>query len=121
MSATLPRDSMSHRQRVLEAMEQVRRTAPALVASMQQARQALAELSRACQKDARFLSLGLRERRCSVTALRGLVNTGISHTPAPLPGSICEQCFDAPAVRLVPAPWGGEMGWCGACKLGDRA
>lgn len=33
----------------------------------------------------------------------------------PLPGFVCEQCLDAPAVVLVPAPWGGEMGVCDQC------
>ncbi len=33
-----------------------------------------------------------------------------------LVGHICEQCWDAPAVRMQPAPWGGEMGVCGACQ-----
>jgi hypothetical protein len=33
----------------------------------------------------------------------------------PLPGHLCEQCLDAPAVAVVPAPWGGEMGICEAC------
>jgi hypothetical protein len=33
----------------------------------------------------------------------------------PLPGFVCETCFDAPAVALVPAPWGGEMGVCDPC------
>ena len=32
-----------------------------------------------------------------------------------LTGYLCEQCLDAPAVALVPAPWGGEMGVCEAC------
>jgi hypothetical protein len=32
-----------------------------------------------------------------------------------LTGHLCEQCLDAPAVALVPAPWGGDMGICGAC------
>jgi hypothetical protein len=32
-----------------------------------------------------------------------------------LPGYLCEQCLDAPAVAVVPAPWGGEMGVCEAC------
>src|SRR5262244_2549720 len=31
-----------------------------------------------------------------------------------LVGHICEHCFDAPAVLVQPAPWGGEMGVCGA-------
>ncbi|HSX80404.1 MAG TPA: hypothetical protein VLQ80_17760 [Candidatus Saccharimonadia bacterium] len=35
--------------------------------------------------------------------------------PTPLPGHLCEQCLDAPAVLLVPAPWGGDMGICAAC------
>jgi hypothetical protein len=32
-----------------------------------------------------------------------------------LAGYLCEQCLDAPAVTVVPAPWGGEMGICTAC------
>jgi hypothetical protein len=35
--------------------------------------------------------------------------------PAALPGSLCERCLDAPAARLAPAPWGGDMGVCDAC------
>ena len=35
--------------------------------------------------------------------------------PQPLPGHLCEQCLDAPAVMVVPAPWGGEMGICDTC------
>jgi hypothetical protein len=35
--------------------------------------------------------------------------------PAPLPGSLCEQCLDAPATQLQPAPWGGDMGVCEEC------
>jgi|SRR5919108_3490158 hypothetical protein len=34
---------------------------------------------------------------------------------AELPGYLCEQCLDAPAVAFVAAPWGGEMGVCEAC------
>jgi hypothetical protein len=26
----------------------------------------------------------------------------------PIPGHLCEQCLDAPAVVLVSAPWGGQ-------------
>lgn len=33
----------------------------------------------------------------------------------PLAGSICEACFDAPAVTIREAPWGGEMGVCVPC------
>jgi hypothetical protein len=33
----------------------------------------------------------------------------------PIPGHLCEGCLDAPATRLQPAPWGGEMGVCEAC------
>ena len=36
--------------------------------------------------------------------------------PAVPPGSLCEQCLDAMAVTLAPAPWGGEMGVCEACQ-----
>jgi hypothetical protein len=42
-----------------------------------------------------------------------------------LVGHMCEHCFDAPAVLVQPAPWGGEMGVCGACHqeppAGDEA
>lgn len=34
----------------------------------------------------------------------------------PRPGSICESCFDAPAMHTQEAPWGGEMGVCTQCK-----
>ena len=33
-----------------------------------------------------------------------------------LVGHICEHCFDAPAVLVQPAPWGGEMESCAACQ-----
>ena len=36
--------------------------------------------------------------------------------PAPLPGHLCEQCLDAPAVLVVPAPEGGDMGIRTACQ-----
>jgi hypothetical protein len=36
-------------------------------------------------------------------------------TETPIPGHLCEVCLDAPATRLQPAPWGGEMGVCEAC------
>ena len=36
-------------------------------------------------------------------------------------GHICEHCFDAPAVLVQPAPWGGEMGVCAACQLAPPA
>jgi len=42
-------------------------------------------------------------------------------TTAPLPGYLCEQCLDAPAVVLVPAPGGGEMGLCQACQQHQAA
>jgi len=35
--------------------------------------------------------------------------------PTPLPGHLCEQCLDAPAVLVVPAPGGGDMGICTSC------
>ena len=34
-----------------------------------------------------------------------------------LPGSICEECFDALATQLQEAPWGGEMGVCQHCSM----
>ncbi len=36
--------------------------------------------------------------------------------PTPLPGHLCEACLDAPAVLVVPAPGGGDMGICAACQ-----
>jgi hypothetical protein len=36
--------------------------------------------------------------------------------PPPLPGHLCEACLDAPAVLVVPAPEGGDMGICAACQ-----
>ena len=36
--------------------------------------------------------------------------------PTPLPGHLCEQCLDAPAVLVIPAPGGGDMGICAACQ-----
>jgi hypothetical protein len=38
-----------------------------------------------------------------------------------LVGHICEHCFDAPAVLVQPAPWGGEMGVCAACQQAPPA
>jgi hypothetical protein len=29
-----------------------------------------------------------------------------------LSGYLCEVCLDAPAARLTPVPWGGDMGIC---------
>ena len=71
--------------------------------------------------DGRLLALGraletlYTQERCSIAELTDLVNAGVARATAPLPGSICEVCFDAPAVLVVPAAWGGEMGICGAC------
>jgi cold-inducible RNA-binding protein len=40
---------------------------------------------------------------------------------APLPGYLCEQCQDAPAVQWQPAPEGGEIGVCEDCiSAGER-
>jgi hypothetical protein len=39
---------------------------------------------------------------------------------APLPGYLCEQCQDAPAVQWQPVPEGGEMGVCAACASGGH-
>ena len=38
-----------------------------------------------------------------------------SSTVPPQPGYLCEACLDAPAIHVVPAPWGGEMGVCDLC------
>jgi hypothetical protein len=37
-------------------------------------------------------------------------------TETSIPGHLCEVCLDAPAVAFVPAPCGGEMGICAACR-----
>src|SRR3990167_3832099 len=39
----------------------------------------------------------------------------------PLPGSICEECFDTPTSQLQDAPWGGEMGVCRECIKIEKA
>ncbi len=39
-----------------------------------------------------------------------------SPAPTPLPGHLCEECLDAPAILVVPAPEGGDMGICAACQ-----
>ena len=71
--------------------------------------------------DGRLLALGraletLRAHDCcSLVALADLVNAELSRVTTPLAGSICEMCYDAPAVRVVSALCGGERGVCGAC------
>jgi hypothetical protein len=37
-----------------------------------------------------------------------------------LAGHSCEICFDAPAIGVQPAPWGGEMGGCGTCAAAGQ-
>jgi hypothetical protein len=39
-----------------------------------------------------------------------------SPAPPPLPGHLCEQCLDAPAVLVVPAPEGRDMGIYASCQ-----
>ena len=51
-----------------------------------------------------------------IEALRADTPSVSRGTPAPLPGSLCESCLDAPASALVPAPWGWEMGVCAQCQ-----
>ena len=41
-------------------------------------------------------------------------------SPSPLPGYLCEQCQDAPAVQWQPVPEGGEIGVCAACAAGTH-
>src|SRR5262249_40387296 len=52
-------------------------------------------------------------RRITPAAL--LPGAQSSSTETSIPGHLCEVCLDAPAARLQPAPWGGEMGVCAAC------
>jgi len=54
---------------------------------------------------------------------RGLLSRTAHGTPiapdpvaTPLPGSLCEQCLDAPAVAVVVVPGGEDMGLCAACQ-----
>jgi hypothetical protein len=59
-----------------------------------------------------------RGQRITVSAL---LPTGKSSSEAtPLPGHRCEVCLDAPAVRLQPTSWGGEMGGCTACAPAEE-
>jgi hypothetical protein len=50
-----------------------------------------------------------------ITAAALLPGTPHLSTETSIPGHLCEVCLDAPAVTLVPAPWGNEMGVCAAC------
>jgi hypothetical protein len=53
-----------------------------------------------------------------LTAIRQRVEQRLARQHSPrlsLAGHLCEQCLDAPATLLQPAPWGGEMGVCAAC------
>ena len=52
-------------------------------------------------------------RRITPVAL--LPRAQSASTETSIPGHLCEVCLDAPAIRLQPAPWGGEMGICEAC------
>ena len=56
-------------------------------------------------------------RHLRTMPLHWLVRVGLRRTnsPASLPGYLCEICLYVPAIVLVPAPWGGEMGGCRAC------
>src|SRR5262249_2007173 len=51
-------------------------------------------------------------RRPPVDMLPGVQSPSME---TPIPGHLCEVCLDAPATRLQPAPWGGEMGVCELC------
>jgi len=54
--------------------------------------------------------------RCPPLRIAEVREVQASPAPSPLPGHLCEQCFDAPAVLVVPAPDGGDMGICAACQ-----
>jgi len=45
-----------------------------------------------------------------IEAVRADTPPVLGGTPAPLPGYLCETCLDAPAIAVVPAPWGGRDG-----------
>jgi hypothetical protein len=64
-----------------------------------------------------------RRARLAVQPLREALSAALHQRAARdqpsltlLVGHICEHCWDAPALRVQPAPWGGEMGVCGACQ-----
>jgi hypothetical protein len=59
-----------------------------------------------------------RGQRITVSALLPTVKRSSEDTP--LPGHRCEVCLDAPAVRLQPTSWGGEMGVCAACAPAEE-
>jgi len=49
-------------------------------------------------------------RRITASAL--LLATKSPRKELPLPSHLCEVCLDVPAIRRMPAPWGGDMGVC---------
>ena len=57
-----------------------------------------------------------RTRRRLPLRIAEILEVPAPPAPTPLPGHLCEQCLDAPAVLVVPAPGGGDMGICAACQ-----
>jgi hypothetical protein len=55
-------------------------------------------------------------RESFATAVRRYREQRATQERVTLAGYLCELCLDAPAVHLHPAPWGGEMGVCPACR-----
>ena len=63
------------------------------------------------------VSLGGKRHACT-TATPWRPWPASAPTTSPLPGYLCEQCQDAPAVQWQPVPEGGERGVCAACGAG---
>jgi hypothetical protein len=55
-------------------------------------------------------------RESFATAVRRYREQRATQERGTLAGYLCKLCLDAPAVHLHPAPWGGEMGVCPACR-----
>ena len=55
-------------------------------------------------------------RESFATAVRRYREQRATQERVTLAGYLCELCLDAPAAHLHPAPWGGEMGVCPACR-----
>jgi len=57
-----------------------------------------------------------RTRRRLPLRIAEIQEVQVPPAPPPLPGHLCEECLDAPAVLVAPAPGGGDMGICAACQ-----
>lgn len=70
----------------------------------------------------RLADLSTQDTHVHLDACRSLAWDGTSsqqgdNSRVLKPGSICEECFDAPAMKVQNAPWGGDMGVCTQCAV----